>query len=114
MPGSGASSSAAATRSPADAGASGWCPCGPPQDVSPTDEIAAVADRELLDRAFAQLTTEHRAVVVLHHWEGLSLVEIADAIGIPVGTARSRLHYALRRLREALNVEMATSAEDTA
>jgi len=85
-----------------------------PQDVSETDEIGAIADREVLDRAFAQLTTEHRAVVVLHHWEGLSLVEIADALGIPVGTARSRLHYALRRLREALNIERDTAAEETA
>jgi DNA-directed RNA polymerase specialized sigma24 family protein len=41
-------------------------------------------------------------VFVLHHYLGLPLVEIAEILGIPAGTARSRLHYATRGLRDAL------------
>jgi RNA polymerase sigma-70 factor (ECF subfamily) len=58
--------------------------------------------RDALDRAFALLGTEHRSVVVMHHYLGLPLEEIAEVLGVPSGTARSRLHYALRRLRAAI------------
>jgi RNA polymerase sigma-70 factor (ECF subfamily) len=61
-----------------------------------------VTDRDSLERAFATLSTEQRAVVVLHHYLGLGLDEIAAVVGVPHGTARSRLHYALRRLRSAI------------
>ena len=69
------------------------------------DEILAVAHRDALDRAFRRLTVEQRAVFVLHHHLGLSLVEIAETLGIPAGTARSRLHYATRTLRSALEAD---------
>jgi len=60
---------------------------------------------------FAALSTEQRAVVVLHHYVGLGLDEIASIVGVPAGTARSRLHYALQKLRAALEpVETATPA----
>ena len=39
---------------------------------------------------------------MLHHYLGLPLVEVADLLGIPAGTARSRLHYAIAGLRQAL------------
>ena len=75
----------------------------PEDEGLPTPERPdTVADRDAIDRAFASLTTEHRAVVVLHHYLGFTLEEIADVLGIPHGTARSRLHYALRRMREAI------------
>ena len=45
---------------------------------------------------------EHRIVIVLHHFDGLSLVEVAEALGIPLGTARSRHHYGLARMRDAM------------
>jgi RNA polymerase sigma-70 factor, ECF subfamily len=72
-----------------------------------------VGDRDAIDRAFAALSTEHRAVVVLHHYLGLDLDEIAEVVGIPHGTARSRLHYALRRMRESIapGEAMARAAE---
>jgi RNA polymerase sigma-70 factor (ECF subfamily) len=69
------------------------------------DELVSVSDREALDRAFRRLTIEQRAVFVLHHHAGLPLVEIADSLGIPPGTARSRLHYAIRILRAALEAD---------
>jgi RNA polymerase sigma-70 factor (ECF subfamily) len=69
------------------------------------DPTVSIDDRDLLDRAFRRLTVEQRAVFVLHHHEGRSLVEIAETLGIPAGTARSRLHYATRVLRSAISVD---------
>ncbi len=66
------------------------------------DEHAAIADRDELERAFRRLTVEQRAVFVLHHYLGLPLVEVAELLGVPAGTARSRLHYAIAGLRHAL------------
>ena len=67
------------------------------------DATNAVADRDALDHAFRLLSPEQRAIVVLHHHVGYPLTEIAATLGIPVGTARSRLHYAVRQLRAALD-----------
>ena len=66
------------------------------------DETAAVAVRDELERAFRRLPVEQRAVFVLHHYLGLPLVELAEMLGIPAGTARSRLHYATHGLRATL------------
>jgi RNA polymerase sigma-70 factor (ECF subfamily) len=71
------------------------------------DDLLSVADRDALDRAFKRLTVEQRAVFVMHHHIGLSLVEVAETLGIPAGTARSRLHYATRMLRLAVEADMA-------
>jgi RNA polymerase sigma-70 factor, ECF subfamily len=67
------------------------------------DIARSVVARDELESAFRQLSPEHRAVVVLHHHLGYPLTEIAATLGIPVGTARSRLHYAVRRLRTVLD-----------
>jgi len=64
--------------------------------------MVSVDDRDALDRAFARLTPQHRAVFVLHHHAGLPLAEIADIVGAPVGTVKSRLHHATRTLRTAI------------
>jgi RNA polymerase sigma-70 factor, ECF subfamily len=64
-----------------------------------SDASPDVGDRELLDDALARLDAEHRAVVVLHYYLGLQLPEVAAALGIPTGTAKSRLHYALAAMR---------------
>ena len=74
------------------------------------DEIVSVDDRDTLDRAFRRLSVEQRAVFVLHHHQGLSLVEIAETLGIPAGTARSRLHHATRVLRGAIDADARTVA----
>ena len=74
-----------------------------PLDVpSAEDGPSAVADRDELERAFRRLSLEQRAVFVLHHYVGLPLVEVAETLEIPAGTARSRLHYAIAGLRAAL------------
>ena len=66
------------------------------------DPMISVDDRDALDRAFRRLSAEHRAVVVLHHHVGLPLETIGEIVGVPVGTVKSRLHYATRNLRVAL------------
>ncbi len=67
------------------------------------DIARSVASRDELEHAFRKLTPEQRSVVVLHHHLGYPLTEIAATLGIPEGTARSRLHYAVRQLRTALD-----------
>jgi RNA polymerase sigma factor (sigma-70 family) len=69
------------------------------------DGADQVIDRDELERAFRHLPVEQRAVFVLHHYLGLPLVEIAELLEIPAGTARSRLHYALLGLRHALQTD---------
>ncbi len=71
------------------------------------DALISIADRDTLDRAFRRLTVEQRAVFVLHHPVGLQLTEIAETLGVPAGTARSRLHYATRLLRAAVEADAA-------
>jgi RNA polymerase sigma-70 factor (ECF subfamily) len=56
-----------------------------------------------LRSAFQRLRVEQRAVLVLHHYLGLSPAEIAETLGVPAGTARSRLHYATEAMRAALD-----------
>jgi RNA polymerase sigma-70 factor, ECF subfamily len=67
-----------------------------------SDAFAASDLRDELDRALAQLSPDHRTVVVLHHYAGLPLGEIAAILGVPYGTVGSRLHHATRALRAAI------------
>jgi RNA polymerase sigma-70 factor (ECF subfamily) len=69
------------------------------------DAAAALADRDELDRAFQRLTPDQRAILVLRHFQGLSMPEVADTLGIAEGTAKSRLHYAMEALRAALEAD---------
>jgi RNA polymerase sigma-70 factor (ECF subfamily) len=84
-------------------------------DVAGTMSAATgLETRETIERAFATLGTEHRAVVVLHHYLGLPGDEIAAVLGIPHGTVRSRLHYAMQRLRTAIEADSALDADTSA
>jgi len=69
------------------------------------DATGSMADRDQLERGFRRLKPEQRAVVVLRFYLGLSTPEVADTLGIPVGTAKSRLHYATETLRAALEAD---------
>ena len=69
------------------------------------DETAAVDDRDRLDRGFRRLPPDQRAILVFTHYLGLTPTEIAEQLGIPVGTARSRLHYAHRAMRAAIEAD---------
>ena len=69
------------------------------------DETGSVVDRDQLERGFRRLSIDHRAVVVLHHYLDLPLEAVAETLGIPLGTVRSRLHHAMRGLRAALDAD---------
>ena len=79
----------------------------------PTSERldSAIADRDQLERGFLRLDPEMRAVIVLHHYLDLPLPTVAATLGIPLGTAKSRLHRALGLLRAALDADARTSPE---
>jgi RNA polymerase sigma-70 factor (ECF subfamily) len=72
---------------------------------SMADASTDVGDRDQLARGFRRLNPEQRAAVVLRVYLGLSLPEVADALGVPVGTAKSRLFYATAALRAALEAD---------
>jgi RNA polymerase sigma-70 factor, ECF subfamily len=77
-----------------------------PGDESVVDEgLSSVVDRDQLERGFRRLSLDHRTVVVLHHYLDLPLDRVAEILGIPVGTAHSRLHHAMRGLRAALDAD---------
>lgn len=67
--------------------------------------ILTVDDRDQLERALRMLTLEQRSILVFHHYVGLPLQEVADRLGIPVGTAKSRLHRATQALRASVEAD---------
>lgn len=81
-----------------------------PTDVYPSigDVASITADRELLDEALRRLRPEWRAVVVLHYYLGMPLPDVADALGIPVGTAKSRHHRSLEEMRSSIAAALET------
>ena len=80
-----------------------------PIDGPVTGDIASfIADRDLLDQALKRLDPEWRALVVLHYYLGMPLPEAAAALGIPLGTAKSRLHRSLSAMRIAMTIDDTT------
>jgi RNA polymerase sigma-70 factor (ECF subfamily) len=73
----------------------------PPGD----DRVSDVLDRDEVERSFRRLSPEHRAVLVLHFVIGLPIREVADVLGVPMGTAASRLHYATQSFRAAFEAD---------
>jgi len=74
------------------------------------DPIGALVDRDQLERGFARLPIEQRVALVLQHYCDLTLSQIAEVMGIPVGTVRSRLHYARDAMRAALEADLRPAA----
>jgi RNA polymerase sigma-70 factor, ECF subfamily len=66
------------------------------------DIATVVADRALLDDALRRLEPDGRAVIVMHYFLGMPIPDVAVALGIPLGTAKSRLHRSLARMRTAI------------
>jgi len=75
------------------------------------DDVLTVVDRDQLDRGIRRLSVEQRAVLVFHHYLGLTLPEVADRLDIPIGTAKSRLHHATNALRAALDADARTALD---
>ena len=72
------------------------------------DTTLNVATRDALDRGFRRFPPEQCAVFVLHHYLGWPVAEIAENLGVPLGTVKSRLHYATSSLRAALEADART------
>ena len=69
------------------------------------DASRDVEDRDALDRGFRRLRSDHRAVLVLHHYLGLSDDEAATVLSVPTGTFKSRLNRATSALRSELDAD---------
>jgi len=69
------------------------------------DDLLSVADRDQLDRAFRRLVPEERAILVLRYYLGYEPTEIAEILGRPAGTVRSRIHHANRAMRAAIDAD---------
>jgi RNA polymerase sigma-70 factor (ECF subfamily) len=69
------------------------------------DPSSLMVDRDQLERGFGRLEPETRALIVLHYYLDLPLPEVAVVLGIPLGTAKSRLHRALQSMRAALDAD---------
>ena len=86
-------------------------------DPASGDDARPIDDHDQLVRGFQRLKPNHRAAIVLHFYLDLSVPEVADALGVPVGTAKSRIHYAVEALRAALAADerapIATTTELT-
>jgi DNA-directed RNA polymerase specialized sigma24 family protein len=69
-----------------------------------------IADRDQLDRVLARLEPEARAVVVMHFYLDVPLPRVAETLGIPLGTAKSRLHRSLGAMRSAIAIDEVAAA----
>jgi RNA polymerase sigma-70 factor (ECF subfamily) len=69
------------------------------------DPYLSIHDRDQLERGFHRLSAEQRAVLVLQHYLDMTHDEMAEVLGIPVGTVRSRLHAARGAMRAALEAD---------
>ena len=78
----------------------------PPQP----DDTGSIVDRDQIERGFRRLRPEQRAVVVLRYYLGLSLPEVSDTLSIPLGTTKSRLHYAIETMRAAIDADARPAA----
>lgn len=70
--------------------------------VDPAEPIVAALDRDVIGAAMARLAPDQRVVIALRFFRDLTVEDIAGRLGIPVGTAKSRLHYGLRALRATI------------
>jgi RNA polymerase sigma-70 factor (ECF subfamily) len=81
----------------------------PVEPVHGPDDYLTVETRDQLERAFQRLTVEQRAVLVFHHYIGLPLPDVAERLGVPLGTVKSRMHHAKRALRAGLEADARAS-----
>ncbi len=84
----------------------------PGDELDAIDDLSSIVDRDQLERGFRRLSIDHRTVVVLHHYLDLPLERVAEIVGIPTGTAHSRLHHAMRSLRAAMDADLRSSSRE--
>jgi RNA polymerase sigma-70 factor (ECF subfamily) len=73
--------------------------------MSVPDGAIGVVERDQLERGIRRIPIEQRTVLVFHHYLGLTLAEVADRLGVPIGTVKSRLFYATSAMRAVLEAE---------
>ena len=83
----------------------------PAAPVHGPDDYLTIDDRDLLERAFRRLTLQQRAVLVYHHYLDLPIAEVAARADLPIGTAKSRLHYATHALRASIEADARSTPE---
>jgi RNA polymerase sigma-70 factor (ECF subfamily) len=71
-------------------------------EVESGDTFASMLADDEVANAVARLAPDHRIVLALRFWRDLTLEQVAETLGLPLGTVKSRLHYALRELRTEL------------
>ena len=69
------------------------------------DGARAIADRDEMERAFRRLTQDERTILTLVYFADMTVVDASVVLGVPLGTAKSRLHHALRSLRSVLDAD---------
>jgi RNA polymerase sigma-70 factor, ECF subfamily len=74
------------------------------------DDAGSIDDHDQLDRGFRRLKPDQRAALALRFYLGMTVPEVADALGVPVGTAKSKIHYAVEAMRAALEADERPSA----
>jgi RNA polymerase sigma-70 factor, ECF subfamily len=74
-------------------------------EASVGDHAGMIGDHDQLERGLRRLKPEQRSAVVLHFYLGMTVPEVADALDVPVGTAKSRIHYAVEALRAAIEAD---------
>jgi RNA polymerase sigma-70 factor (ECF subfamily) len=74
-------------------------------DMEADSEPFTFEDAALIHYALGRISLPHREALTLHFLEGMSVEEIADVLGVPAGTVKSRLHFAKRALRAVLEEE---------
>jgi RNA polymerase sigma-70 factor (ECF subfamily) len=89
---------------PADPGAD-IAQAEPRQDLHARTQVDEMVDNDAIGRAFDRLRPKDRMILVLHHVEERPVAEIARSLGIPVGTAKWRLHAARTALKKAMEAE---------
>lgn len=77
---------------------------------SVTDPSSTMAETDRVDRAFRRLPLDQRVVLALQHYYDLSHVEIAETLGIPLGTVKSRVRYGVAAMRAQLDADDRLSA----
>ena len=76
------------------------------KSAGPRDQLLQAESHELVREAINELSEEHRVVLILREWDEMSYEEIAETVGIEVGTVMSRLHYARKKLSEVLGTRL--------
>ncbi|MEM6549439.1 MAG: sigma-70 family RNA polymerase sigma factor [Pseudomonadota bacterium] len=83
-----------------------------PAESTGTEEVERLFLREQMGRALRTLSPEHRAVIELTYYYGHHYTEIAEIVGCPVGTVKTRMMHARRNLKQVLSAAPAASEED--